>query len=298
MRAGAPRAGRGRGVALIIVLWTVAALSVLVLGLVHAQRSELRLAGASRSLTLDGAIGQAAIQLVIQQQHAPGERQGRLQRVPVSYGGREIVVEVMPLTGLIDLNAARQPLLVALFRYGAGLDEQAAGALAAQVLARREQRLPDGSSNRFQAPQELLALPGIDYGLLARIAPLVTVDPAGSGRVNALAAPYEVLLVLAGGRAEIARRVADERDAGSPGVDTTRLEAEFIDATVSRRYRFTAYVPGIDGASVVVERDVDLQPVRERAAGVSGERAPWQILRARQWRVAAPEPLRADDASG
>lgn len=32
-------AGSARGVALIIVLWTVAALSVLVLGLVHAQRS-------------------------------------------------------------------------------------------------------------------------------------------------------------------------------------------------------------------------------------------------------------------
>ncbi|GAB1390521.1 hypothetical protein MASR1M6_27030 [Rubrivivax sp.] len=66
-------AGSARGVALIIVLWTVAALSVLVLGLVHAQRSELRLADATRSLTLDAAIGRAAIQLLIQRQRSPAE---------------------------------------------------------------------------------------------------------------------------------------------------------------------------------------------------------------------------------
>lgn len=286
-------AGSARGVALIIVLWTVAALSVLVLGVVHAQRSELRLADATRSLTLDAAIGQAAIQLLIQRQRSPAEGQARLQRVPVGYGGREVVVEVMPLAGLIDLNAAPEPLLAALFRQAANLDERAAAALAAALLARREQRLPDGSHNRLQAVQELLALPGVDYGLLARIAPLVTIDSAGSGRVNALAAPYEVLLVLARGRADIARRVADERDAGRPGVDTTRLEAEFIDATASSRYRFTAYVPGVDGATVAVQRDVDLRPAPDPGAEPR-ERAPWQILRARQWRLAQPGALNVD----
>lgn len=297
MSARAPAARGVRGVTLIIVLWTVAALSVLVLGLVHAQRSELRLAGAARALVFETALGQAAIQRLIQAQRSGADAPSRLQRLSVSHGGREIEVERMPLTGLIDLNAAGQALLVALLREAGNLDERAANALAAGLLALREQRLPDGSNRRLQAVEELLALPGVDYGLLARIAPLVTIDSAGSGRVNALAAPYEVLLVLARGRADVARRVADERDAGSPGVDTTRLEAEFIDATVSSRFRYTAHVPGADGVRVAVQRDVDLQPAPEEASE-GRERAPWRILRARQWRLAAPEALNAGDASG
>lgn len=297
MSARAPAARGARGVTLIIVLWTVAALSVLVLGLVHAQRSELRLAGAARALVFETALGQAAIQRLIQAQRSGADAPSRLQRLSVSHGGREIEVERMPLTGLIDLNAAGQALLVALLREAGNLDERAANALAAGLLALREQRLPDGSNRRLQAVEELLALPGVDYGLLARIAPLVTIDSAGSGRVNALAAPYEVLLVLARGRADVARRVADERDAGSPGVDTTRLEAEFIDATVSSRFRYTAHVPGADGVRVAVQRDVDLQPAPEEASE-GRERAPWRILRARQWRLAAPEALNAGDASG
>lgn len=297
MSARAPAARGARGVTLIIVLWTVAALSVLVLGLVHAQRSELRLASAARALVFETALGQAAIQRLIQAQRSGADAPSRLQRLSVSHGGREIEVERMPLTGLIDLNAAGQALLVALLREAGSLDEGAASALAAGLLALREQRLPDGSNRRLQAVEELLALPGVDYGLLARIAPLVTIDSAGSGRVNALAAPYEVLLVLARGRADIARRVADERDAGSPGVDTTRLEAEFIDATVSSRFRYTAYVPGADGVRVAVQRDVDLQPAPEEASE-GRERAPWRILRARQWRLAGHEALNAGDASG
>jgi len=297
MSARAPAARGARGVTLIIVLWTVAALSVLVLGLVHAQRSELRLAGAARALVFETALGQAAIQRMIQAQRSGADAPSRLQRLSVSHGGREIEVERMPLTGLIDLNAAGQALLVALLREAGNLDERAANALAAGLLALREQRLPDGSNRRLQAVEELLALPGVDYGLLARIAPLVTIDSAGSGRVNALAAPYEVLLVLARGRADIARRVADERDAGSPGVDTIRLEAEFIDATVSSRFRYTAHVPGADGVRVAVQRDVDLQPAPEEASE-GRERAPWRILRARQWRLAAPEALNAGDPSG
>ena len=91
--------------------------------------------------------------------------------------------------------------------------------------------------------------------------------------------------------------MADERDAGSPGVDTTRLEAEFIDATVSSRFRYTAHVPGADGVRVAVQRDVDLQPAPEEASE-GRERAPWRILRARQWRLAAPEALNAGDPSG
>jgi len=74
--------------------------------------------------------------------------------------------------------------------------------------------------------------------------------------------------------------VADERDAGAVAADTTRLEAAYIDATVSSRYRLTAHVPEPDGSRTAVRLDIDLRP----PAGPA--QPPWRILRARSQRLA------------
>lgn len=276
-----PQQGPARGVTLIIVLWIVAALSILVLGLVQSQRTELRMAGAARAQLLSTAAGQAAIQLVVQRMSTRDAKVDRLTRLGMRYGEREVEVEVMPLTGLVDLNTAPEPLLVELFSKAGGVDEAAARELAGALLARRQQRLSDGRQVRLDAPEEVLSLPGAGHDLFARISPLVTTDSAGGGRVNALAAPADLLVVLARGNAEVARRIAEDRDAGVAAIDTTRLEGAFIDATVSNRYRFTAYVQEHDGSRTAVMRDIDLRP-----AAVPGH-APWQVLRARGWRVVA-----------
>ena len=282
-----------RGVTLVIVLWIVAALTILVTGLVQAQRSELRLAGAARTQLLASAAGQAAVQLVAQQLAAATAPDPRLRRIVAEHGGRGIEVEVMPLNGLIDLNTAPGPLLEELFLRVGALDETAARNLTAALLARRQPAPPGGRDGRLEAPEELLALPGVDHDVFARIAPLVTTDAAGSGRVNALAAPAEVLVVLAGGNVELARRVADERDAGAVAADTTRLEAAYIDATVSSRYRLTAHVPEPDGSSMAVRVDIDLRP----PAGPA--QPPWRILRTRSQRlVGAVQGLTASHGVG
>jgi general secretion pathway protein K len=263
------RAGASRGVALIAVLWIVAALAVLVTGVVQAQRSELRLAGVARASLVGEAAGQAAIHLVLQRMAGGAPRVDRLTRTAVDYDGRSIVVEVMPLTGLVDLNQAPAPLLAALLRHAGGLDEPQARTLADALVERRTA----GADALLDTPEELLSLPGVDYDLFARLAPFVTTGSRGSGRVHPLAAPYNVLLFLAGGNAAVAQRIADDRDAGAAAIDTTRLEGAFTDATVSSRYRFTADVPMPDGARVLVQRDVDL--VAPPAAA-----APWLTLRA------------------
>lgn len=270
----APRAARG--VALIAVLWIVAALAVLVTGLVQAQRSELRLAGVARASLVGEAAGQAAIHLVLQRMAGGGPRVDRLTRTDVDYDGRAIAVEVMPMTGLVDLNQAAAPLLAALLQRVGGLDEPQARALADTLVARRT----EGADALLDAPEALLSLPGVGYDLFARLAPFVTTGSRGGGRINALAAPYDMLLFLAGGNAAVAQRIADDRDAGVAAIDTTRLEGAFIDATVSSRYRITARVPLPDGAHVLAVRDVDL------AAG-AGQGAPWQTLRASTRWVAA-----------
>lgn len=269
--------GRGafdRGMTLVIVLWVVAALTILVAGLVRAQRSELRLANASRSQLVAVASGRAAIQRAAQEMVGSAQPVARLMRRPVREAGLEIELEVMPLVGLVDLNSAPELLLQALFQQAGGLAEAPARAAAAAVMSRRQ---ATSGATRFDATEELLALPGVDHDLFARIAPLTTTDSAGGGRVNPLAAPYPVLLVLASGHADLAQRIAGERDAGSVVIDTTRLESAFIDAHVSSRYRITALVPAADGRRWAVAQEVDLRP------GDPGG-PPWQILRNASWR--------------
>ena len=149
-----------RGVALVAVLWVVAALSILVTGLVQTQREEIRTASSSRLRLQADALGQGAINLAVQMLRADGggpERRERLARMSVAYGGVALQVEIQPLTGLVDLNLAPGPLLAAMFMVGGGVDAAAAQQLAASVVAAREVR-PSGPPPRFQAPEELLGV--------------------------------------------------------------------------------------------------------------------------------------------
>jgi general secretion pathway protein K len=266
------RVPRQRGVALVAVLWVVAALSILVTGLVQTQREEIRTASTARMRLQGDATGQGAIQLAVQALLARNQPQGRLARVRVPYDGVDVEVEVQPFSGLVDVNAAPAPLLAALFAVNGGVETAAAERLAAAVVALREAK-PSEPPPRFKAPEELLNVEGIHYDLYARLAHLVTTDSSGSGRINPLAASPDVLLLLAGGDRGIASRVAADRDADVPGLDTTRLQAAFIDSSVSSRLRFRALVPFPDGSRVVVVRDIDVSPVGE---GTS----PWRTMRA------------------
>ena len=260
-----------RGVALVAVLWVVAALSILVTGLVQTQREEIRSAVSARTRLQADAVGQGAIHMAVQTLIQQGQRRERLSRIKVPYDGVEMVVEVQPFSGLVDLNLAPAPLLAALFSVQGLLDEGAATRLAASVVALRDAR-PAGPPPRFRAPEELLAVEGVDYDLYARLAHFVTTDSRGSGRINPLAAPPGVLLLLADGDQSLASRVAAERDAEVVGMDTTRLKAAFIDQSVSSRLRFRAFVPAPDGSEVIVVRDIDISFASEGTA-------PWRTMR-------------------
>ena len=262
---------RQRGVAMVAVLWVVAALSILVTGLVQTQREEIRTASSARQRLKADAVGQGAIYLAVQALLAQVRQPDRLYRITMPYDGVEVMVEVQPFTGLVDINIAPAPLLAALFTVNGGVDPATSERLAAAVVAMREAR-PAEPPPRFKAPEELLNVEGIDYDLYARLAHLVTADSRGSGRINPLAASPEVLLLLAGGDQGLANQTAAKRDAGVAGMDTTGLQTAFTDESASSRLRFKAYVPFPDG-SVAVVRDIDISPVAEGTA-------PWRTLRA------------------
>ncbi len=274
-----------RGLALIAVLWMVAALSLIATSMAHAVRQEVRAVSGSRQAIAGQAVGQASIQMVLQEMAAnTGDAASisRLKYVNTIFRQQEVQVRVVPLTGFIDINNAPRELLQALFIGAGQLAVTQATRLAAQAVEARSARDGLGRPIAFEAAEDLLRLPGFDYTLYAKVVSLVTADATGGGKVNPLAAPVEVLAALAGGDARRAAAIAAGRDAGVVGLDTTALNGEFTDSNAtSPRFHLQARVPLDGGAWLLVWRIVDVSAAR---AGV-----PWRILRSGYRVEPAPE---------
>jgi len=274
-----PRAAAG--LALVAVLWIVAALSIMVTGLTYTVRQQIQVAGTVRDQTSGQAIGEGAVALVLQDLLARGERPTGAGSVQVSYGGAEVTVEAAPLNGWISLNGAEQPLLAALLTVAGGLDAEPAQALAARLIEWRDARpdvdptAPGAASaaqpRRFEAPEDLLLVPGVDYPLYARIAPLVSAERAGANLVNPQAAPAEVLRVLARGDTARVEQYLAQR-ASNPGADTSGFDGALMGGGGANLYRLRAKVPLETGKMLVLTSDVALGAVYSRAV-------PWTILR-------------------
>lgn len=254
-----PKAGQ-QGVVLIAVLWIVMALSIIVTGLSRSVRDEAKMLSMARQGAQASALGDAAIQLVLQQMAVDAKPVDRVTTVQVPYQGRQMDVQVMPLNGLVDLNSAKTPLLARLLTVAGGLPESAAEPLAQAIVDYREQRTAQGASRRFEASEDLMRVPGVSYDLYARLSGLVTADIRSGGAVNPLAAPPAVLQVLAGGNAQLAQQIDSQRQSGQAGIDMTGLDATFIGSGTVRRYRLQARVPVADGGSFLVTRYVDINP--------------------------------------
>lgn len=281
-KGGGPDAS-SQGVALLAVLWIVAALAIAVGGIQLSVRSELRVVGAARRTVEAVAAGEAAMALALQDMLASAERINRRQLKEYRYRERLVEVQLTPLNGLIDINRAPEALLAATYTVAGKLATDAAARLAVATVEARAQRDATGRQWGFEAIQDLLRVPGVDYELYARLSPLLTAEAQGSGRVNPLAAPKEVLLVLAGGNASRAHAIDARLDSGanSMEVDITGLNGEFTGVSPSTRFRIQAKVPNGDGGWTVVLRNVDIRP-----DNVSG--LPWRIFNAEQWIIAPP----------
>ena len=262
-----------RGMVLIAVLWMVTALSIIVTGITRSVREEARIMSLARQGVEASALGDAAIQLVLQDMVSRTVPISRLSQVETIYRGVSMVVQVMPLNGLIDINGAPVPLLASLYAVGGGLPVDAAAALAQATVDVRERKDSRGVQARFESTEDLLQVPSVDYTLYARLSGLITSDlRRGGGKVNPLAAPPEVLAVLAGGNAGVAARIAADREAGLEGIDTTALGADFTDNAAVQRFQIKARVPLSDGAWLWISRSVDLG-----ARGHDG--MPWHTFR-------------------
>ncbi len=211
-----------RGIALVMVIWVLALLSLMAAGFVAEARVELRRAGNLRGHAEAEALAEAGIHIAVAKVIA---EQGSThpQRWTERLAGGSVTLTLVDERGKIDLNEAESALLASLFE-SQGLSSSDASALAAAVADFRDAdhaSEPVGAEDaaypaqsggakdaRFEAIDELLQVKGMTPALYARIAQLVTVYSAMPG-VDPLAAEPAVLAAIPHiDRAELARFLA------------------------------------------------------------------------------------------
>lgn len=277
------RAGqrKGAGVALVAVLWVVAALTIMVGGALYGSRTEMRAVTTDRQLARAAALADAALAQTLQAWMRPGERRPEgASRLVVGFDGVDMELQAYPLTGLVEINSAPEALLAAVFVHAAGLPPSEAAALAQAVEAARQ--LPEFKAlgHRFAAVEELLQIPGFSYDIYQAVAGLLSVDSAGGGRVNPLAAPLDVLRVLADGDSAVAQTYTEGREAPGAAPPAWQLNAPWTSTAVANRYMFVISVPVGDGMIVQASRWVDLDAGRP-------EGLPWTVFHGREVVAAA-----------
>ena len=262
------------GFALIAVLWLVAAMSVLVGGIMLTVRAELKTAGLSRQTIVAQAVGEGAMQIALQELKASGKPVDKILEAPISYGGREIMVRLIPMNGYIDLNKAPVELLQAAFQFAGGLDQGSAGSLAAVVDAGRKEPGPSGRPPGFEAVEDLLLIPGVTYPLYSRVSRVFTTDAGGSGQVNVQAAPPDVLNIVAAGNESAVGAFMQTRGGDNVGADTSAMNGAWIDnGTAAKTVEMTARVPLPDGGAVLVIRRYLVRPSPK-------DGLPWRVFHA------------------
>lgn len=282
------RVGQSRGLALVATLWIVAALTVTVTGLVYAVRGEVRTVAWFREMAAAGALGDAGVVLAARELAGANDRQSGLRRSEVSFAQVAIGIRVVPLTGLIDVNSAPEPLLTDLIVFAGEVDRSRASQLAQRIIDWRDaddDPKPSGAEDAvyaatgslfrtrggpFESSEDLLQVLEIDFELYERIRPLITVHFRGNGRVDPAAAPMPVLRILAAGNEQIAAAYAGERESRGALADSTRFPEALISRTTSSRYLIEVSVPLSNGAFLVTRQILDVASAHDGL--------PWETL--------------------
>ena len=265
---------RHRGVALLAVLWIVAALSIMVTSMATSVLGEIRDAGASKSAVIAHGQALAAINLTLRQVKSDtSAASGRRTQDERLIDSARVTVSLTPLSGLIDLNQAAPSLLEALFQVAGQRDSASAAQLAQAVVQRRATKDAQDRPDRIDSPSELLGLPGMDYTTYARTVKFVTTDARSDGRVNISSASDELLLVLAGGNRDLALQLRSAAlkppgDPPPPGINPS-----WVGGTVATRFMVVAVVALGDARRFKLTQVVDL---------AAKDELPWQTFRSEQ----------------
>lgn len=203
-----------QGLALIIVLWMLALLSIIALSYSHMNRVETLLTKNTIATAKARALAKAGVQLGIYDLlKSPTDRQYPLDGRNFS-ASSGVQLSIIDETGKIDLNKASKELLISLFTY-ISADNEKAEALTDAVLDWRDRdnlkRVSGAESSDYRAagldyvPKdgffnsigEAAYVLGMNDALYQRLRPLITVHSMQS-RVRLSSAPRNVLAALPG----------------------------------------------------------------------------------------------------
>ena len=242
-----------RGVALAILVWFLAAMSLLVGSLMLQARVDIKLAQQHASKAKAQALADGAILLTmaqIGQLESRGEFYARNQHMfPQALGEETVWVEVTPLGGLVDINKVSEEMLFQLILGAGKIDENVARELAANMLEWRapgenaENTVEDRRPARLEAIEDLLQIPGFDRDIYDALRDAIYVSQQGNAAIDWLSAPVSLLQSL--GMSEEEAVEYAQRRIGEDGVSVGLPEAvdpAFFGAESLRGFRLDAFV--------------------------------------------------------
>lgn len=224
------------GVALILVMWVVAFMTVLLGSFALIARTENLESRHMFDTTAARYDAIAGVELALFQLRNPDPLQrwvadGRSYEFP--YEGATVHVEITNESGKIDLNVADSTTLMTLFQF-AGLDLGASQAMSDAIQDWRDvdndvrphgaeapqyaaAGLDYGPTNLpFQTVSEVQQVLGMNYELFKRIEPAITLY-SGSRTPNPAYAPFEALMAIPGMTTQLAQQIIAARQAAPPG---------------------------------------------------------------------------------
>ncbi len=234
MQAGTPRRPSGwrpsgwrptareceRGVALAIVVWFIAGMSLLVVGMVSQARLDTRMAQLHVARAKAVAAGDGAIRLMLAERLLlPQPAAADLLQDDYQIGDTSVSVTLYPEAALINMNQASHQTLVALFEVLAGLPPDEANLLADNVVKWRGD-LPGADNKKsvrryFKSAEDVLRVNGLSRTVFDAIRDYVVVGNSRVSTTDWAQVPEALLAVLKETQPEEMQRVLQQREARS-----------------------------------------------------------------------------------
>lgn len=243
-----------RGIALVIVLWTLVILAMLTLGFSTSSRTETRVAANGAEQIRIRALLRGGVELAVfalgEAEDAHGWRPDGTP-YPAEIDGDRLTIRIRDEAGRVDLNRADAETLERLIAAALSTPE-AAQRLTAAILHRRGDEdvaapaaentiQPEAGGQHslrrpFQSREELRRVPGVTRAIADALMPHVTVLSPGGG-INPVAADPVVLQALpwvSRAQAEALVRARQARPAPTPEQLASLLPADLGDRLRSK----------------------------------------------------------------
>ncbi len=287
-----------KGVALAMMLWFIAALALLVAGMVSLARTDVRqvqlqLQQAQAAAAGDGASLLAMRDLLLLEEEGEFKGRGILDH-RYTVGGLSVRIKALPSTGLVNLSRASPELLASVFELGAGLSEEQGQEIAKNIIVWRGPKPAEENETatnyenagktgprygQFETVEDLMQVLGVNRDIYERIENLLVASALGQVGIDPLSASSDVLAIVTGD-ADIAKEMITAREE-TPFKDNgiaTEIPEEYVTQAVNALFRLDADVTMEDGKIYRRRRWV-------QRGGRGLDPLPWNILRS--------EPIKA-----